>query len=262
MDGKPWYCASTICTGTLPSKSKNYRKRKSVVEDCRQSWFPCTFEILRGKKVYERTSQSFARKAPCQSANRTPRNWSSQVEDKELDTALEEITEKWDSAEEQDITLVNNKKRTDEDRKISTEILKQACEKLGETLNRREESPDTEPKKRKQKKGGSDTLEFLREKTSVELSMRNEEENARREDWECHTRLYEQALAQQQQQQQQHNQLMTLMLGLMQKIADKYRTDRSWKKLDNLRLFLSVETSVRYQIQNFLFVVLLVHGIT
>ena len=44
---------------------------------------------------------------------------------------------------------------------------------------------------------------------------------ARRNEHEWQTRLYEPALANQQQQQQQSNQLMSLMIGLMQKIAEK-----------------------------------------
>ena len=43
---------------------------------------------------------------------------------------------------------------------------------------------------------------------------------ARRKEHEWQTRLYEPALANQQQQ-QQSNQLMSLMIGLMQKIAEK-----------------------------------------
>ena len=49
------------------------------------------------------------------------------------------------------------------------------------------------------------------------MAMKQEEQKARREEHERQTRLYELALANQ----KQSNQLMSLMLGLMQKIAEK-----------------------------------------
>ena len=39
-----------------------------------------------------------------------------EVEETELDQALEEINEKWEATEEQDILLLNNKKKAEEDR--------------------------------------------------------------------------------------------------------------------------------------------------
>ena len=145
-----------------------------------------------------------------------------EVEETELDQALEEIKEKWEAAEEQDILLLNNKKKTEEDRAMGEEVRKRACEKLSETMKRKGEGESSsEPKKKKSRKGGNDTIEFLREKANIDMAMKQEEQKARREEHERQTRLYELALANQQQQQQQSNQLMSLMLGLMQKIAEK-----------------------------------------
>ena len=53
-----------------------------------------------------------------------------EVEVTELDQALEEINEKWEAAEEQDILLLHNKKKTEEDRAMGEEVRKRACEKL------------------------------------------------------------------------------------------------------------------------------------
>ena len=53
------------------------------------------------------------------------------------------------------------------------------------------------------------------------MAMKQEEQRARREEHERQTRLYELVLANQQQQKQKSNQLMSLILGLMQKIAEK-----------------------------------------
>ena len=145
-----------------------------------------------------------------------------EVEETELDQALEEINEKWEAAEEQDTLLLNNKKKTEQDRAMGEEVRQKACEKLGETMKRKEEGEGlSEPKKERSRKGGNDTIEFLREKANIDMAMKQEEQKARREEHERQTRLYELALANQQQQQHQSNQLMSLMIGLMQKIAEK-----------------------------------------
>ena len=145
-----------------------------------------------------------------------------EVEQTELDQALEEINEKWEAADEQDILLLNNRKKTEQDRAMGEEVRKKACEKLGDMMKRKGEGKgSSEPKKKRSGKGGNDTIEFLREKANIDMAMKQEEQKARREEHERQTRLYELALAYQQQQQQQSNQLMSLMIGLMQKIAEK-----------------------------------------
>jgi len=143
-----------------------------------------------------------------------------EVEETELDRALEEINETCEAAEE-DILLVSNKKKTDEDRAMGEEIRKNACEKLSETMKRKEGEGSSEPKRKRSRKGGNDTIEFFGEKGNINMAMKQEDQKARREQYERQTRPYELALANQQQQQQQSNQLMSLMIGLMQKIAEK-----------------------------------------
>ena len=140
-----------------------------------------------------------------------------EVEQTELDQALEEINEKWEAVEEQDILLLNNRKKTEEDRAMGEEVQKKACEKLGETMKRKGEGEGSSEPKKRSRKGGNDTIEFLREKANIDMAMKKEEQKARREEHERQTRLYELALANQQQ--QQSNQLMSLMFGLMLKIA-------------------------------------------
>ena len=145
-----------------------------------------------------------------------------EVEETELDQALEEINEKWEVTKEQDILLLNNKKKAEEDRAMGEEVRKRVCKKLSETMKWKGEGEgSSEPKKKRSRKGGNDTIEFLREKANIDMAMKQEEQKARGEEHEWQTRLYELALANQQQQQQQSNQLMSLMLGLMQKIAEK-----------------------------------------
>ena len=136
-----------------------------------------------------------------------------EVEQTELDQALEEINEKWEAA---DILLLNNRKKTEEDRAMGEEVQKKACKKLGETMKRKGEGDgSSEPKKKRSRKGGNDTIEFLREKANFDMAMKQEEQKARREEHERQTRLYELALANQQQQQQQSNHFMSLIRSLI-----------------------------------------------
>lgn len=144
-----------------------------------------------------------------------------EVEETELDRALEEINEKCEAAEEEDILLLSNKKKTDEDRAMGEEVRKNACEKLSETMKRKEGEGSSEPKRKRSRKGGNDTIEFFGEKGNINMAMKQEDQKARREQYERQTRLYELALANQRQQQQQSNQLMSLMIDLMPKIAEK-----------------------------------------
>ena len=114
-----------------------------------------------------------------------------------------------------------------------------ACEKLSETMKRKGEGEgSSEPKKKRSRKGGNDTIEFLREKANIDMAMKQEEQKARREEHERQTRLYELALANQQQQQQQSNQPMSLMIGLMQKIAEKKTVNVDMKAFQ--RIFFDV----------------------
>ena len=101
---------------------------------------------------------------------------------------------------------------------MGEEVRKTACKKLGETMKRKGEGEgSSEPKKKRSRKGGNDTIEFLRKKANIDMAMKQEEQKARRGEHERQTRLYELALANQ----QKSNQLMSLMIGLMQKNAEK-----------------------------------------
>ncbi|XP_022784109.1 uncharacterized protein LOC111324742 [Stylophora pistillata] len=107
-----------------------------------------------------------------------------EVEETELDRTLEDINEKWEAAEEQDILLLNNKKKTEEDRAMGEEVRKRECEKLRETIKRKREGEgSSEPTKKTSRKGGNDTIEFLREKANIDMAMK-QEQKARREEHE------------------------------------------------------------------------------
>ncbi|XP_068720520.1 mRNA export factor GLE1-like [Montipora capricornis] len=151
-----------------------------------------------------------------------------EVEDTELDKALEEIYEKWEASEQEDIILVNNKKQAEEDKKLRERMPNQACEKLGETTRRKEDAEGSvTPKPKRERKGGNDTLEFLREKANVDLLLKKEEQKIKKEEQERQAKLFEHVLTNQQQQQEQQNQILSVMqqqnqvmLGFMKKVFD------------------------------------------
>jgi len=87
------------------------------------------------------------------------------VEDTELDTAMEEVLEKWEAAEKDDLF---SKKKDETDRIKGEDIRLMACERLSQTTKRHVQSDEndeiTEKPKRKSRRYGGDTVAFLREK--------------------------------------------------------------------------------------------------
>lgn len=73
------------------------------------------------------------------------------VQDSELDVAMEEIWEKWQEAESQDGTCVS-KKQIEADKASREEVRRKACEKLGETSKRKMEEEAAEVKPRKSRR--------------------------------------------------------------------------------------------------------------
>ena len=84
----------------------------------------------------------------------------------ELDLALEEIIEKEKAANAQLDLEESVRKNELQDKANAEEMRLQATEKLGESKNRREASGLTagDQKKKKARRSGSDTLDFMREK--------------------------------------------------------------------------------------------------
>ena len=48
----------------------------------------------------------------------------------------------------------------------------------------------SEPKKKRSRKGGNDIVEFLREKGTIDMAMKQEDQKARREEHERQTRHF------------------------------------------------------------------------
>jgi len=57
---------------------------------------------------------------------------------------------------------------------MGEKVQKRACEKLSETIERKEE----EPERKRSRKGGNDTIEFLRGKENRALKTREREGNS------------------------------------------------------------------------------------
>ena len=92
----------------------------------------------------------------------------------ELEAALEEIVEK-EKAAQSELDLEESVKRGELQDKVNTEATRlQAMEKLGESKKRREASGLTagDQKKKKARRSGSDTLDFMREKMGKDMKMK------------------------------------------------------------------------------------------
>ena len=92
----------------------------------------------------------------------------------ELDLALEEIIEKETAANAQLDLEESVKKNELQDKTNAEEMRLQAMERLGESKKRREASELTagDQKKKKARRSGSDTLDFMREKMEKDMTMK------------------------------------------------------------------------------------------
>ena len=101
----------------------------------------------------------------------------------ELDAALEEIAEKEKAAQvELDLIEESGKKSELQDKANAEEMRFQAMEKLGESKKRKEATGETASgqKKKKARRSGSDTLDFMREKLENDTEIKQEELAQRR----------------------------------------------------------------------------------
>ena len=63
---------------------------------------------------------------------------------------------------------------------MGEDVRKKACKKLGETIRRKGEGEDSsEPKKKRSRKGGNETIQFLREKTNIDMAMKHRKREGR-----------------------------------------------------------------------------------
>ncbi|KAL9976892.1 hypothetical protein ACROYT_G014233 [Oculina patagonica] len=136
-------------------------------------------------------------------------------EDSELDLALEEIIEKWEAAEQEfHLDHQSKAKKLEKDKETAEEMRKMSMESLGASKKRKTDPDESVEEKRcKKRRGGSDTVQFLKEHSELEFQFKREELEAKKGEQSL---LNEQQKQQQQmismfqqqlQQQNQHQQL-------------------------------------------------------
>ena len=130
----------------------------------------------------------------------------------ELEQALEEICSLEESfpVEEKE----SKQAKEEENKHKAQEIRKKAMESYGQTKSRiaRDEAP-MEPKKKK-RRGGNDSIEFLREKSQLELEIRKRELELKEKET---ARSFEQQREMMQLMQQQQQNMMELLSKLVNK---------------------------------------------
>jgi hypothetical protein len=152
----------------------------------------------------------------------------------ELDTLLEEISEKEEAAETLAADMGDReKRRLEEDQMAGQEMRKRAMETLSET-QKRNTGIDQDSLKRKVRKGGNTALAFLAEKAEKETKLKEESNRLERERQEMEKEKTDKFMQQQndmltailEMQRQQNNQVqasqMVLMLNSSNKGKHKY----------------------------------------
>ncbi|CAH3181100.1 unnamed protein product [Porites lobata] len=138
---------------------------------------------------------------------------------KQLDLALEEIIEKWEAAD-QEFQLDNQSKakKLEKDKETAEEMRRMSMETLGASKKRKSDPDESAEEKRcKKRRGGSDTVQFLKEHSEMEFRFKREELEAKKSEQSLLTEqqkqqqqmisMFQQQLQQQNQQQQQQQQL-------------------------------------------------------
>ena len=142
-------------------------------------------------------------------------------EDSELDLALEEIIEKWEAAEQQfQLDNQNKVKKVEKDKETAEEMRKMSIETLGASKKRKSEQDESAEEKRcKKRRGGSDTVQFLKEHSEMEFQFKREELEAKKSEQSLLTeqqKQQQQMISMFQQQLQQQNQQQLLQQQQMQ----------------------------------------------
>ena len=139
------------------------------------------------------------------------------VKDNEVDKAMEEIYEKSEAAEEEQVTGSENKKRKVEmDKPSAEEVRLRAAEKLSKT-NQRTNIEEGLVKPKKARQSGGETVQFLREKSERDYQIRQEQLRMRQKEHENPQNMQQQQLKMMRIMQQQNNTMMPIMSKLVNK---------------------------------------------
>ena len=151
-------------------------------------------------------------------------------EDSELDVALEEIIERWEAAEREfQLDNQSKAKKLEKDKETAEEMQKMSMETFAASKKRKSDPDESAEEKRcKKRRGGSDTVQFLKEHSEMEFQFKREELEAKKSEQSL---LIEQQKQQQQmmismfqQQQQQQNQQQQLQQQQMQQQLQQMQT--------------------------------------
>lgn len=139
-------------------------------------------------------------------------------EQTELDVLLEEVNAREEASE----TLAaeagaQEKRKTEVDKEAAEEMRKRAMENLSET-KRRNEGDQSGPK-RKVRKGGNSTFEYLREKGEKERVLKEESHRLERERMEMEKEKYERFMCQQ-------NQMLTTILEMQKQQSQQMQASQ------------------------------------
>lgn len=141
-----------------------------------------------------------------------------EVEDTEVDKAMEEIYEKWEASEEEQLKETGSKKRKAEvDKASAEEVRLRATEKLSETKKRHNAEDGCAVKPKKARRSGGETVDFLREKSERDYQFRQEELRMKQKEQENQQNIQQQQLEMMRMMQQQNNTMMLLMSKLVNK---------------------------------------------
>ena len=134
----------------------------------------------------------------------------------ELDRLLEDITEKEKDSEESRNAAAA--KKDNQDREKAESIRKTAMERVSQTKKRQEGTEREAVSTKRRRRGGDDTIEYLREKSEAERKVREQELELKKAEVALQEKRAEQGQTQMQemlrvmQQQQQQSQNMTALL--------------------------------------------------
>ena len=135
-------------------------------------------------------------------------------EDSELDLALEEIIEKWEAAD-QEFQLDNQSKakKLEKDKETAEEMWRMSMKTRGASKKRKSD-PDgsAEEERCKKRRGGSDTVQFLKKHSEMDFRFKREELEAKKSEQSLLTEQQKQQQLQQQQMQQQLQQMQTMFM--------------------------------------------------
>lgn len=146
-------------------------------------------------------------------------------EETELDSLLEEITDREKLADE---TRDNTTKKAEADKNTAEEMRKLAMERVSETQKRGDEEGCSSTKKKRKRRSGNEAVEFLREKSEREMRLREEELADKRAQQAQDANRQDQLVRQQMEMHnmqrlmlQQQQQQTAAMMSLLEKVLNK-----------------------------------------